>query len=468
MSNEVKSVGNELADKLLSKKKNGILKLSDAEINVVDTFCEGYKKYLDDGKTEREPTNAAVALAEAKGYVPFDPKGNYKAGDKVYYVNRGKSIILCVFGTEPLEKGVKISAAHIDSPRLDLKPTPLYESDELAYFKTHYYGGIKKYQWVAIPLSLHGVVIDKNGNSIKINIGEDPADPKFVITDLLPHLDKEQSKRPLLEGIKGEELNILIGSRPFKADAGSNLVKLNILKLLNEKYGITEKDFISAELEAVPALPVSDIGFDRSLIGAYGHDDRVCSYPAAIAAFDIGTPEHTSIAVLADKEEIGSDGNTGLNSSFMKYFICDLAKMEGFEGRDVLSMSECLSADVNAGFDPTFPSVHDKYNCCSLNYGAVITKYTGARGKSGTSDASAEFMGKVRRILDAANISWQIGELGAVDEGGGGTVAKYIANLGIDVVDLGVPVLSMHAPYEIVAKADVYSTYRACYEFFKS
>ena len=457
-----------LKEELFFEKKHFSNQMSDEELAKADEFCEGYKDFLAKGKTERECVDYMIEAAEAKGFTAFDNQKTYSAGDKVYLNNRGKSLILAVMGTKGVSEGAKIVAAHIDSPRLDLKPTPLYEADELAYFKTHYYGGIKKYQWVAIPLSLHGVVIDKNGNSIKINIGEDPADPKFVITDLLPHLDKEQSKRPLLEGIKGEELNILIGSRPFKADAGSNLVKLNILKILNEKYGITEKDFISAELEAVPALPVSDIGFDRSLIGAYGHDDRVCSYPAAIAAFDIGTPEHTSIAVLADKEEIGSDGNTGLNSSFMKYFICDLAKMEGFEGRDVLSMSECLSADVNAGFDPTFPSVHDKYNCCSLNYGAVITKYTGARGKSGTSDASAEFMGKVRRILDAANISWQIGELGAVDEGGGGTVAKYIANLGIDVVDLGVPVLSMHAPYEIVAKSDVYSTYRACYEFFKS
>lgn len=467
MSNE-KSAAELLKEKLCFEKKHFSLQMSDEELKKADDFCEGYKDFLAVAKTERECVDYMVEKAEAQGFIAFDSKKTYKAGDKVYLNNRGKSLILAVMGKKGVSEGAKIVAAHIDSPRLDLKPTPLYESGDLAYFKTHYYGGIKKYQWVAMPLSLHGVMIKKDGESVKINIGEKPGEPKFVITDLLPHLDKEQSKRSLSEGIKGEELNILIGSRPFKSDSGSELVKLNVLKILNEKYGVTEKDFISAELELVPALEVSDIGFDRSLIGAYGHDDRVCSYPAAIAAFDVKEPEHTVIAVLADKEEIGSDGNTGLNSAFMKYFICDLAKMEGLEGRDVLSMSECLSADVNAGFDPTFPSVHDKYNCCTLNHGCVITKYTGARGKSGTSDASAEFMGKIRRILDNANVSWQIGELGAVDEGGGGTVAKYIANLNVDVVDLGVPVLSMHAPYEIVSKADVYSTYRACYEFFKS
>lgn len=467
MSNE-KSAAELLKEELCLEKKHFVSQMSDDELKKADDYCEGYKEFLATAKTERECVEFLKEKAEKNGFVPFDKKSTYKAGDKVYLNNRGKSIILAVIGKKGVSEGARIVASHIDSPRLDLKPTPLYESDELAYFKTHYYGGIKKYQWVAMPLSLHGVMIKKDGESITISIGENKGEPKFVITDLLPHLDKEQSKRPLLEGIKGEELNILVGSRPFKSDSGSELVKLNILKILNEKYGVTEKDFISAELEMVPALEVSDIGFDRSMIGAYGHDDRVCAYPAATAAFDIDTPEHTVMAVLADKEEIGSDGNTGLNSSFMKYFIYDLAKMEGLEGRDVLSMSECLSADVNAGFDPTFPSVHDKYNCCTLNHGCVITKYTGARGKSGTSDASAEFMGKVRRILDSANVSWQIGELGAVDEGGGGTVAKYIANLNVDVVDLGVPVLSMHAPYEIVAKTDVYSTYRACFEFYKS
>lgn len=467
MSKE-KSAAELLKDELCLEKKHFVSQMSDEELKKADDYCEGYKEFLATAKTERECVDFLKEKAENNGFAPFDKKASYKAGDKVYYNNRGKSIILAVIGKKGVSEGARIVASHIDSPRLDLKPTPLYESDELAYFKTHYYGGIKKYQWVAMPLSLHGVMIKKDGKSVKVSIGEEKNEPKFVITDLLPHLDKEQSKRTLLEGIKGEELNILVGSRPFKSDSGSENVKLNILKILNEKYGTTEKDFISAELEMVPSLEVSDIGFDRSMIGAYGHDDRVCAYPAATAVFDTIEPEHTVMAVLADKEEIGSDGNTGLNSSFMKYFIYDLAKMEGIEGRDALSMSECLSADVNAGFDPTFPSVHDKYNCCCLNHGCVITKYTGSRGKSGTSDASAEFMGKVRRILDEANVSWQIGELGAVDEGGGGTVAKYIANLNVDVVDLGVPVLSMHAPYEVVAKTDVYSTYRACYEFYKS
>lgn len=465
MENE-KTQAELLKEKLCFEKEHFSVAMTDEECKKADEFCEGYKHFLDVARTERECVDYVLERAEKNGFVPFDVNKTYKAGDKVYLNNRGKAIILAVMGKKGVSEGAKIVASHIDSPRLDLKPTPLYEDGEMAFFKTHYYGGIRKYQWVAIPLSLHGVMLKADGESVKINIGEKEGEPKFVITDLLPHLGKEQAKRPLSEGIKGEELNILIGSRPFKSDAGSELVKLNILNILNEKYGVTEKDFISAELELVPALPVSDIGFDRSMIGAYGHDDRVCAYPALEAVFNCTEPEKTIITVLADKEEIGSDGNTGLNSAYMKYFIEDLAEMEGLKGRHVLSKSECLSADVNACFDPTFPSVHDKYNCCTLNHGAVITKYTGSRGKSGTSDASAEFVSKVRRILDNANVSWQIGELGKVDEGGGGTVAMYIANHNIDVVDLGVPVLSMHAPYEVVSKFDVYSTYRACYEFY--
>lgn len=463
-----KSAAELLKEELFMKKEHFSEAYCEDEVAKADKFCEGYMDFLQKGKTERECVEYIIEKAEKNGYTPFDKTKSYKPGDKVYVNNRGKSVILALMGKQGAKNGVKIVASHIDSPRLDLKPTPLYEDSELAYFKTHYYGGIKKYQWVAIPLSLHGVIIKADGTSVKVNIGEKEGEPKFVVTDLLPHLGKEQSKRTLSEGIKGEELNILIGSRPFKSDSGSELVKLNIMKLLNEKYGIVEKDFISAELELVPAFPVADIGFDRSLIGAYGHDDRVCAYPAFEAVFDSEIPERTAVAVLSDKEEIGSDGNTGLNSAYLKYFVEDLAKLDGVDGRDVLSKSECLSADVNAAFDPNFPSVHDKYNCCAVNHGAVITKYTGSRGKSGTSDASAEFVGKVRKVLDDANVSWQIGELGKVDEGGGGTVAMYIANLGVDVVDLGVPVLSMHAPYEIVSKTDVYSTYRACFEFFKA
>lgn len=452
----------------LCLKKDHFEFFSPEETEKCDEFCSGYMEFLGTAKTERECNTYVIEKAKNEGFRPFSPYERYNAGDKVYLDNRGKALILAVMGQKGVSEGAKIVASHIDSPRLDLKPTPLYEDCELAYFKTHYYGGIRKYQWTAIPLSLHGVLVKADGTSVCVNIGEKEGEPKFVITDLLPHLAKEQAKRTLSEAIKGEELNILIGSRPFKSDSGSELVKLNILKILNEKYGVIEKDFISAELELVPAFPVSDIGFDRSLIGAYGHDDRVCAYPGVEALFEVEAPEHTTIMVLADKEEIGSDGNTGLNSAFLKYFICDLAEMEGLKGRHVLSMSQCLSADVNAGFDPTFPSVHDKNNAAFINHGVVLTKYTGSRGKSGSSDASAEFVGFVRRVLDGAGVCWQTGELGKVDEGGGGTVAMYVANLGIDVVDLGVPVLSMHAPYEVVAKADVYSTYKACKAFFES
>ena len=465
--NEEKSKAQLLKEELFLKKEH-FEKTFPEETEKCDEFCKGYMEFLQTAKTERECNTFVIGKAKEKGFEEFDPSKTYKAGDKVYVNNRNKAVILAVMGKKGVKEGAKIVASHIDSPRLDLKPTPLYEDNELAFFKTHYYGGVRKYQWTAIPLSLHGVFVKADGTTVSVNIGEKEGEPKFVITDLLPHLAKEQAKRTLSEGIKGEELNILIGSRPFKSDSESELVKLNVLKLLNDKYGIVEKDFISAELELVPAFPVSDIGFDRSLIGAYGHDDRVCAYPAFEAIFEAENPEHTVITVLADKEEIGSDGNTGLNSAFLKYFICDLAEMEGLKGRHVLSMSQCLSADVNAGFDPTFPSVHDKNNAAFLNHGVVLTKYTGSRGKSGSSDASAEFMGTVRRILDKEGVCWQIGELGKVDEGGGGTVAMYVANLGIDVVDLGVPVLSMHAPYEVVAKADVYSTYMACKGFFKS
>uniref|UniRef100_UPI003FF15583 aminopeptidase n=1 Tax=Candidatus Fimivicinus sp. TaxID=3056640 RepID=UPI003FF15583 len=376
------------------------------------------------------------------------------------------AVILAVIGKKSVGEGVRIAAAHIDSPRLDLKPNPLYEDFEMALFKTHYYGGIKKYQWTAIPLSLHGVIVRCDGTKINVSLGDQPDEPNFVVTDLLPHLAQEQMKRTLADGVRGEELNILVGSRPFRSDEGSELVKLAIMKLLHEKYGIVESDFLSAELELVPAFPVCDIGFDRSMIGGYGHDDRVCAYPAAMAAFACEKPEYTAVTVLTDKEETGSDGNTGLNSSYLKYFIADLARMEGLEARDVLSRSRCLSADVNAGFDPTFPDVIEKKNAAYLNRGVVVTKYTGSRGKSGTSDASAEFMGEVRRLFDEKKICWQTGELGKVDLGGGGTVAMYVANLDVDVVDVGVPVLSMHAPFEVVSKIDVYMAFRAFKAFF--
>ena len=458
---------NEMKKELFYEPKHAMETVDNAVVKAADDFCEGYKKYLDEAKIERESVEFFVKEAEKLGYTEFDNSKKYNAGDKVYFNNRGKAIILCVIGKKDISEGVKISAAHIDSPRLDLKPNPLYEDSSLAYFKTHYYGGIKKYQWTAIPLALHGVVVKANGESVKVTIGEDDNDPQFCVTDLLPHLAQDQMKQTMSEGIKGEQLNILIGSRPFSKDEGSDKVKLNIIKILNEKYGITEGDFLSAELELVPAFKARDIGLDRSMIGAYGHDDKVCAYPAAQAIFNVESPEYTCLTVLTDKEEIGSDGNTGLNSSYMKYFISDLAKMGGAEPWRVMSKSECLSADVNAAFDPTFPEVSERKNCSFINNGVVITKYTGARGKSGTSDASAEYMGKIRRMLNANNVVWQIGELGKVDAGGGGTVAMYVANLDIDTIDLGVPVLSMHAPMEVVSKLDVYMAYRAFKSFFE-
>lgn len=457
----------DLKSDLFYEKVNG-LKKDTVDFGTVDAFCKGYVDFLGKAKTERLATKEAIALAEAAGFREFSEDEKYVAGDKIYFNNRNKSLGLVVIGSEPIEKGVRIAAAHIDSPRIDLKPNPLYEDKELALFKTHYYGGIKKYQWTAIPLALHGVFCKKDGTTVEVAIGEEPDEPVFVITDLLPHLAQEQVKRPASELIRGEELNVLIGSMPFKADEGSELVKLNIMKILNEKYGIVEEDFLSAELECVPAGKPRDVGFDRSLIGSYGHDDRVCAYPCLMASFAVTTPKFTTVSILADKEETGSDGNTGMQSAFLQYLIEDLARMQGGNGYRALRNSKCLSADVNAAFDPTYPDVMEKRNASEINYGAVITKYTGSRGKGGTSDASAEFVGWIRKILNERNVTWQTGELGKVDLGGGGTVAKYIANLGVDVVDLGVPVLSMHAPFEVVSKFDVYMTYLAIKALFEA
>lgn len=461
-----KSELEKLREELSYTPKNGSATLTADEIKRADEFCEEYKSFLDAAKTEREAVAEAVKLAEIAGFVPFEKGKVYEAGARVYRVNRGKAIILAVMGSKPVKEGVRLAIAHIDSPRLDLKPNPMYEADELAYFKTHYYGGIKKYQWTTIPLAMHGVICLNNGEKIEVRIGEEADDPQFCITDILPHLGVEQSKKPLGSAIPAENLNILIGSRQIGDEKGNDLVKLNVLKLLHEKYGIVESDFLSAEIEFVPAAKARDVGFDRSMIGSYGHDDRVCAYPALMAALTCNNPDHTAITVLTDKEETGSDGNTGLNSSYMKYFIYDLADMQGVDGRDVLTASECLSADVNAAFDPIYADVYEKRNSCYLNKGVCITKYTGSRGKGGTSDASAEYMGRIRALLDRKKILWQIGELGKVDAGGGGTVAKYVSNLDVETVDMGVPVLSMHAPWEIVSKIDVYMAYRAFYEFF--
>lgn len=441
--------------------------MPESEKMKADEFCEGYKDFLNAGKTEREAVERIIQIAVDNGYKPFSKNVCYSAGDKVYFPIKNKAIILTVFGKNDISKGVKIAAAHIDSPRLDLKPNPLYEDSDIAYFKTHYYGGIRKYQWPTVPLALHGVVCKTDGTKVTVKIGEDANDPKLVISDLLPHLAAKQSQRTLAEGIQGEELNIIIGSRKFP-DCDSDSVKLSVMKILYDKYGITERDFQSAELEAVPAYKADDIGLDRSMIGAYGQDDRVCAYPAVIASVDTESPEYTCLSVLTDKEEIGSNGNTGLESRYLAQFISDLALLEDADVNDVLRNSECLSADVNAAYDPNFSDVFERRNTSFINKGVVITKYTGARGKSGTNDAHAEYLAKIRTILDSAKILWQTGELGKVDEGGGGTVAKYISHLGVDTVDLGVPVLSMHSPYEITSKFDVYMAYRAFFEFFNS
>ncbi len=460
MSKE-KSQAELLKEKLFMEKKHAALIMSEEEIGACDDFCESYKDFLDSAKTEREAVITAVSLAKEEGFKKYTPGMPLKEGDKIYYVNRGKAIILAVIGSEPIENGVHLAAAHIDSPRLDLKQNPLYEDNEVALFKTHYYGGIKKYQWATIPLALHGVAVKKDGTKVTLKIGEDENDPIFFISDLLPHLAQEQVKRTLSEGIKGEELNVIVGSRPFRDDDASEKVKLNIMSVLNEKYGLIERDFLSAEFEMVPAYKAKDVGFDRSLIGSYGHDDRVCAYTALEAVLGCDKVKKTAVVCLTDKEETGSDGNTGLRSAYLKNFLYDLADSFGAKGRRVISNTECLSADVNAAFDPTFPDVVEKRNAAYLNKGVVITKFTGARGKSGTSDASAEFVGRVHSLMENNNIIWQTGELGKVDLGGGGTVAAYLANLDMDVIDVGVPVLAMHAPYEIVAKTDVYMTYKA-------
>lgn len=457
----------ELKKKLLSDKKNGYDRGVDVE--AMNAYCAGYKAYLDAGKTERLCAAETVRLAEAAGYRPFVRGMEVKAGDKLYICNRGKAVMLAHIGTKSLAEGVQISAAHIDSPRLDLKPTPLYEENEMAYFKTHYYGGVRKYQWVTIPLELHGVVALKDGGAVTVNIGADAEDPCLVITDLLPHLGAEQSRKPLAEAIPGETLNILLGSRPIGDSEESNRVKLSVMQILNEKYGIVEDDFTSAELEIVPAMNAKDIGLDRSLIGAYGHDDRVCAYASLKALLDLETtPAKTAVCMLADKEEIGSEGVTGMQSAAFDTFMEDLCEAQGVALRVCYENSFCLSADVTAAYDPNYSSVYDPRNSAYINYGVGLCKYTGARGKGGASDADAETVAYIRGLLDKENIVWQIAELGKVDAGGGGTVAVYMAKRNIVTLDAGVPVLAMHAPFEIVSKLDCYETYRCVKAVFRA
>ena len=452
--------GEQLRRALVYEKKNGYDRLLPGELEAMEAYCTGYKQFLDAGKTERECVDRTIALAEAAGFRLYERGMELKPGDKVYRANRGKAIMLAVMGQKGLEHGVNIGAAHIDSPRLDLKQNPLYESDELGFFKTHYYGGIRKYQWVTIPLELHGVVALKNGEVVRVSVGNGPDDPMFTIDDLLPHLATDQVKKPLGEAIPAESLNILVGSRPLRDDEGSDRVKLSVLELLNRKYGIVEEDFLSAELCAVPAFRAVDIGFDRSLIGAYGHDDRVCAYASLAALLQLGTPERTAVCMLADKEEIGSEGVSGMKSRAFDTFMEDLCQSQSVPLRACYEKSFCLSADVTAAYDPNFAEVYEKRNNAFVNYGMGLCKYTGARGKSGASDASAELVAYVRRVLDGAGVVWQMAELGKADQGGGGTVAVFMAERNIDTLDAGVPVLSMHAPFETVSKLDCYMTYK--------
>ena len=463
MSDELK----ELKEKLLSGRKNGYDRFDSAEQAAMDEYCEGYKAFLDKGKTERLCAAETIRLAEAKGYKPYVRGMAVSSGDKVYLCNRGKSVMLAHIGKKSLADGAQIAAAHIDSPRLDLKPNPLYEDSEMAFFKTHYYGGIRKYQWVTIPLELRGIIALKDGTVVDVCIGEGD-EPKLVITDLLPHLGGEQSKKPLGEAIPGETLNLLLGSRPLGDSDDTDRVKMQVLKRLYDKYGITESDLTSAELETVPAVNATDIGIDGSLIGAYGHDDRVCGYAALKALLDIETPEKTAVCVLADKEEIGSMGITGMQSAAFDTFMQDLCESQGVALRVCYENAFCLSADVTAAYDPNFAEVYEKRNAAYINGGVGICKYTGARGKSGSSDANAETVGYVRQVLDKAGVRWQICELGKVDAGGGGTVAQYMANRNIATLDAGVPVLSMHAPFEVVAKLDCYEMYRASKALYQS
>jgi aspartyl aminopeptidase len=447
-------------DALFLTKKNAVDIMTDEDKSLAETYCDGYKRFLDEAKTEREAVTAAIRMAEAGGFQPYSAGMTLSPGTKLYKSIGGKALMLAIIGEKPLSEGVNIAAAHVDAPRLDLKQLPLYEDGELAYFKTHYYGGIKKYQWVTLPLALHGVAVKKDGTTVSVAIGEKEGDPVFFITDLLPHLDKEQSKKTLSEAFTGENLNILIGSHPTGGEKDADRVKLTVLQLLNQQYGIVEEDFLSAELEAVPVGTARDVGFDRSMIGAYGQDDRSCAYAALKAILDIEAPARTAVCVLADKEEIGSEGVSGMQSAAFEVFMSDLCDCQGTKLHHCFEKSFCLSADVCNAFDPNFPEVSEKRNSAKLNYGMGILKFTGSRGKSGSSDASAETVSKLRRVFTDNSVVWQMAELGKVDQGGGGTVAMYMANRGIETIDAGVPVLSMHAPFEITSKLDCYMTYK--------
>ncbi len=452
-----------MSKELLFERKNGFDGIESDVKNEIYSFCEDYKDAITKAKTEREFCDLSVNLLKEAGFKPLKDAKTLKSGDRVYAINRGKGVTAFVIGTEDIEEGVSIVGAHIDSPRLDLKPNPLYEDGGMAYFKTHYYGGIRKYQWLNIPLSLHGVIFKKDGERVDVNIGEESDDPIFCIADLLPHLAQGQGSKKLSEAFEGEKLNVIVGNIPYDVD--KNKIKYGVMKLLNEKYGILEQDFVTSELELVPSFPARDLGFDRSMVSAYGHDDRVCAYTALRAIIDIKAPKKTAVCLLVDKEEIGSLGNTGMQSRFFENILANLClKLKGEYSeltlRTCLSNSECLSADVGAAFDSNYPEVYERGNAAYMNEGLLVTKYTGARGKSSASDANAEFVSKVCRIFDENQVKWQCGELGKIDIGGGGTIAAYLANMDIDVIDVGVPLLAMHAPYEIAGKFDIFMAYK--------
>ncbi len=436
------------------------------EVKEIYRFSEGYKDFLNYGVTERRCVKKGVELAEKNGFKPLEEMSSLKAGDKVYSVNRDKNLILAVIGKKPIEQGVNMVGAHIDSPRLDLKPMPLYDDSKIAYLKTHYYGGIKKYQWTAIPMALYGKVITPKG---EVDIEIDGEDFALVISDLLPHLASDQMKKTMSEGVEGEQLNLIVGS---KTNSSEDSLKGNILKLLNEKYGIVEEDFISSELEAVPAIKARDVGFDRSIVGGYGQDDRVCAYTGMMAIFDCDRqPEMTAMCVLADKEEVGSMGNTGMQSRYTENTIAEMIEKQSGNYNDLMlrrciTNSYCISADVAAAFDPSFPAPYEKSNSAYMGRGVVMEKYVGARGKSGSNDASAELMGKIRKTLNESGVVWQFGELGKVDGGGGGTISQYVANLNCNVIDSGVALLSMHSPFELASKGDIYMAYKGYKAFF--
>lgn len=461
-----------LKDFLFNTKKCGWETLADSVKNDVIRFSDEYIHFLNRSKTEREATSFIAEILEKNGFVNIKDKMILVPGDKVYYVNREKSVYAAIMGNKPVEAGLNIIGSHIDSPRLDLKPNPLYEDNGFAYFKTHYYGGVKKYQWTTIPLSIHGVIVKANGEKVTINIGEDESDPIFTITDLLPHLAQEQMEKKLKDGIAGEDLNLLVGSIPIGDEKTTERIKLNVLKILNDKYGITEKDFVSSELELVPAFKARSLGFDRSMVAGYGQDDKICAYTSLRALLDTVTPAKTAVCIFADKEEIGSMGNTGMESHVFDTFISELLNKTNTNRPNLLDKVFCnskmLSADVDAGLDPIYASVSEKNNAAFLGMGVGLNKYTGARGKSGASDANAEFVAQIRNIFESNNIAYQVSELGKVDTGGGGTIAYILANKGVDVIDCGVPVLSMHAPYEVTSKFDVYEAYRAYAAFWKN